>query len=94
MYLFCPSNEPSTALFSSEDKVAAVDVAQLADEVVDLPSKQVDEGALLGRRTNRVHPSDARLQERVLQPDGDQKPLDRKVRMPDILALSTVRGLK
>ena len=66
---------------SAEDKGPRVDAAQLADEVVDLPGEQVHEGALLGRRTDRVHPGDARLQQRVLQPDGDQQSLDdRKVR--------------
>ena len=77
-------NPSIIALASTEDKVTAVDVAQLADEVVDLPSEQVHEGALLGRRTDRVHPGDARFQQRVLQPDVDQKPLYRKVRMTTV----------
>ena len=91
-------NPSIIALASTEDKVTAVDVAQLADEVVDLPGEQVHEGALLGRRTDRVHPSDARLQERVLQPDGAQKPLDMKVRMTTVRRAgylsATVPGLK
>ena len=40
---------------SAEGEGTRVDVAQLADEVVDLPGEQVHEGALLGRRTDRVH---------------------------------------
>ena len=56
----------------TEDEGVAVHVAQLEDEVVDLPRDQVGERTLLVRRADRVHPGDARVEQRLFQPEGGQ----------------------
>ena len=60
----------------TEDECPAVHIAQLIDEVIDLPREQVHEGARLVRRADRVHAGDAGVEQSLFQPDGSQESLE------------------